>query len=106
MIVEFDDAAVRAAAQLLATSARVEPYAVRGAPVYRLTVRNPVLAAEVAVILWPSLRRVDVRVGDSAAVLKGIDEVALYPGVEVMFRRRHPPAALFVSVGGRFGITA
>ena len=102
----LDDQAVEAVAALLGTVARVEPYAVRGVPVYRLAVRNAVLNAEVTLILWPSLARVDVRVGDSALVMKGVDEVLLYPGVEVMFRRREPAAALFLSVGGRFGMTA
>ena len=76
-----------------------------GAPVYRLAVHNPVLGAAVTLILWPSLARVDVRVGDSALVMKGVEDVLLYPGVEVMFRRRAPPASLFVGVGGRLGMT-
>jgi hypothetical protein len=78
---------------------------VHGAAIYRLVVRNPVLAVAVTLVLWPSLARVDVRVGDSAIVFKGVNEIALYPGVEVMFRRHQPAASLFVSVGGRFGMT-
>ncbi len=92
-------------AALLGTPAHVEPYRVRGAPVYRVVLYNAVLQAQVVVVLWPALARVDLRVGDSALVLKGVDEVLLFPGVEVMFRRRQPAASLFVSVGGRFGMT-
>ena len=103
---QFDDEAVPAIAALLGVPSGVEPYSVRGAAVYRLVVSNPVLRTDLAIILWPSLARVDVRVGDSALVLKGVDEVLLYPGVEVMFRRRQPPASLFIGVGGRFGLTA
>ena len=102
----LDEQAVAAIAALLGTSPALEPYRVRGAAVYRAGLHNPVLGAEVTLILWPSLRRVDVRVGDSALVLKGVDEVLLFPGVEVMFRRREPAASVFVSVGGRFGMTA
>lgn len=103
--VQFDEQAVEAIGALLGATPVVEPYAVHGAPVYRLAVHNPVLGAAVTLILWPSLARVDVRVGDSALVMKGVEDVLLYPGVEVMFRRRAPPASLFVGVGGRFGMT-
>ncbi|MER3420598.1 MAG: hypothetical protein C4290_08795 [Chloroflexota bacterium] len=102
----LDVAAVERVAHLLGVPARLEPYTVRGAPVFRLGVRNPTLGTEVALILWPSLARVEVRLADSIIVLKDVDEVLLYPGVEVMFRRREPPAMLFVSVHGRFGLSA
>lgn len=102
----FDAPSVERIAALLGTPARLEPYTVRGAPVFRLSVRNPSLGAEMALILWPSLARAEVRLADSIIVLKDIDEVLLYPGVEVMFRRREPPAMLFVSVHGRFGLSA
>ena len=106
VVTRLDEQTVGAIAALLGTAATVEPYAVRGGPVYRLSLRNVVLDTEVTLILWPSLARVDVRVADSALVMKGVDEVLLYPGVEVMFRRREPAASLFVSVRGRFGMTA
>lgn len=102
----LDQESVTRAARLLGVTPAVEPYAVRGAAVYRLTLWNKALSTELTIIIWPSLARVDVRIGDSAVVLKGIDEVVYYPGVEVMFRRSAPPASLFVSVGGRFGLTA
>lgn len=96
--------AVERIAALLGAPAQEEPYRVREATVYRLTVACPSLATEIAVLLWPSLGRVDVRVGDSALVLKGVERVELYPGVEVMFRNAAAPAALFVAVNGRFGM--
>ena len=102
----LDVAAVERVAHLLGTPARLEPYTVRSAPVFRLSVRNHALGAEVALILWPSLARAEVRVADNIIVLKDVDEVLLYPGVEVMFRRHKPPAMLFVGVHGRFGLSA
>ncbi len=102
----LDVPAVERIADLLGAAARLEPYTVRGAPVFRLNVRNPALGAELALILWPSLARVEVRLADSIIVLKDVSEVLLYPGVEVMFRRREPPAMLFVSTRGRFGLSA
>src|SRR5579885_2265666 len=53
----LDVAAVERVAHLLGTPARLEPYTVRSAPVFRLSVRNHALGAEVALILWPSLAR-------------------------------------------------
>jgi hypothetical protein len=103
---DFSDDAVLRIADLLGATPMVEPYRVRGEAVYRLTVQNPALGADLAIILWPSLARVDLRVGDSAIVFKGVDDVLLFPGVEVMFRRAAPAASLFISVGGRFGMTA
>ena len=103
---EFTETSVSHIAALLGVSPIVEPYRVRGAAVYRVTVHNAALDPALTIILWPSLARVDLRVGDSAIVLKGVDEVLLFPGVEVMFRRSNPAASLFISVGGRFGMTA
>jgi len=37
---------------------------------------------------------------------KGVDEMLRYPGTEEMFRRRKPPGLPFVSVCGRFGLSA
>jgi hypothetical protein len=103
---EFSETSVSHVAALLGVSPMVEPYRVRSAAVYRMTVHNAALGADLTIILWPSLARVDVRVGDSAIVFKGVDEVLLFPGVEVMFRRANPAASLFIGEGGRFGMTA
>ena len=97
----FRDAAVAEIAALLGVTARVEPYRVRDAAVYRLMVPNASLGVEVAVILWPSIGRVDVRLGDCSMVYKGVTEVELIPGVEVIFRRSREEGYLFVSTGGR-----
>lgn len=88
-------------AALLGVPLRRAPYDVAGAPVFELTVRSAVLDRDVLLLLWPSLRRADVRIGDSSLVFKRIDAVELYPGVEVLFRRDEPPGYLFLSVDGR-----
>jgi hypothetical protein len=102
----FTEAAVGEIAALLGVPACVEPYRVRDAAVYRMTLPNPSLGIEVAVILWPSLGRVDVRLGDCSMVYKGVTEVELIPGVEVIFRRFSDAGYLFVSVGGRASLVA
>ncbi len=66
-----------------------------GAPVYELLVpclRLP--GAHLLVVLWPSLRRVDLRLApDSdgvplmAITARDVHTVEVYSGVEVMFRR-------------------
>ena len=98
---EFTEAAVGEIARVLGTEARRAPYGVDGVPAYQLTVRNRALDDEATVILWPGLRRVDVRLGDCSWVCKDVAEVLLYPGIEVMFRRERPRGYLFISVDGR-----
>ena len=102
----FTEAVVPAIAALLGVAAQVEPYAVRGAPVYRLDVLNASLDITVSVLLWPSLGRVDVRIGDCSMVYKGVATVELLPDVEVIFRRASGEGYLFVSVGGRASLVA
>lgn len=77
-----------------------------GQPVYELRLRSREHDREALILLWPSLNRVDVRLGMSTWTLKAIDDVELYPGVEVLFRRHEPPAILFVSVEGRIALVA
>jgi hypothetical protein len=100
----FTEAAVLEIAALLGVAATVEPYAVRGAAVYRLAVPNPALALPVIVLLWPSLARVDVRIGDCSVVYRGVTTAELLPGVEVIFRRASVEGYLFVGVGGRASV--
>jgi hypothetical protein len=100
----FTEAAVSQIAALLGVAATVEPYAVRGAPVYRLELPNAVLGIAVTVLLWPSLGRVDVRIGDCSIVYKHVATVELLAGVEVIFRRASGDGYLFVSAGGRASI--
>jgi hypothetical protein len=97
----FTEAAVAEISTLLDVAVVVEPYRVRDIAVYRLALLNASLGVEVAVILWPSIGRVDVRLGDCSMVYKGVTDVELIPGVEVIFRRRGDEGYLFVSVGGR-----
>jgi hypothetical protein len=77
-----------------------------GAPVFELRLRSHEHDHDALILLWPSLARVDVRLGMSTWTLKGVDDVELYPGVEVLFRRSDPPAILFVSVAGRIALVA
>jgi len=100
----FTEAAVPQIAALLGVPATVEPYAVRGAPVYRLAVPNPTLRLAVALLLWPSLARVDARIGDCSVVYRAVATVELLSGVEVIFRRAAGEGYLFVSVGGRASV--
>ena len=100
----FTEAAVPEIAALLGVAAAVEPYRVRGAAVYRLGIRSAVLDLDIAVLLWPSLARVDVRIGDCSIVYKDVASVELISGVEVIFRRAAGEGHLFVSVGGRVSV--
>jgi hypothetical protein len=111
-----DPEAPSAIARLLAAGLTQAPYRVpeqgadggpgEGAPVYELRLPSREHGSEVLVLLWPSLHRVDVRLGASTWTLKAIDTVELYPGVEVLFRRQDPPAIMFVSVEGRVALVA
>jgi hypothetical protein len=100
----FTEAAVPEIAALLGVAAVVEPYAVRGGAVYRLEVRNAILDTDIALLLWPSIGRADVRIGDCSMVYKGVTAVELVPDVEVIFRRGTTGGYLFVSVGGRASV--
>jgi hypothetical protein len=76
------------------------PFSLGQAAVYQLTVRPPD-KAPLLLTLWPSLARADVRAGDCYVVFKGIDNVLLYPGLEVIFQRETRQGFLLVSCGGR-----
>lgn len=93
-----------AIAALLGVAVAPEPYTVRGAPVFRLAVANAALGCTVTLLLWPSLARVDVRLGDCSIVYRGVTEVELLPTVEVIFRRAGHDGYLFVGVGGRASV--
>jgi hypothetical protein len=110
-----DQDAPTAIARLLAAELTEAPYRVpepacdsdsQGAPVFELRLASREHARELLVLLWPSLERVDVRLGASTWTLKRVTGVELYPGVEVLFRREEPPAILFVSVEGRVALVA
>lgn len=77
-----------------------------GAPVFEIRLPSREHGSEILLLIWPSLSRVDARLGMSTWTLKRIDDVELYPGVEVLFRRKEPPAILFVSVEGRVALVA
>ena len=115
----FDEASVEAIAGLFGVEARKAPFEVpklppgtegqpptEKAPVYQMTVPSAELGQPLLVTLWPSLARVDVRLGKSYWALRGITSLELYPGVEVLFRRENPPGMLFVSVAGRVALVA
>ena len=115
----FDETTVEAIAALLGADARKAPFevpklppgaqgqpATQKAPVYQMTVPSAELGQPLLLTLWPSLSRVDVRLGKSYWALRDITSVELYPGVEVLFRRDDPPGMLFVSVKGRVALVA
>ena len=115
----FDEPAVRAIADLLGSELHNAPFEVpkldRGhegqvatepGPVFQMSIRSQELGEPLLITLWPSLSRVDVRLGQSYWALRGITSVELYPGVEVLFRRDNPSAFLFVSVKGRVALVA
>ncbi len=95
----FDGAAVGAIARLFGVEAAVEPYTPDGSPVYRV---EPGGAADgIRIVIWPSLRRVDVTsAGDHAWVMKSVASVEVIQGVEVIFRPVGFEGFLFVSVNG------
>ena len=115
----FDASTVDAIAGLLGVEARKAPFqvpklppgaqgqpATEKAPVYQMTFPSAEHGQPLLLTLWPSLSRVDVRLGKSYWALRDITSVELYPGVEVLFRREEPPAMLFVSVQGRVALVA
>ncbi len=115
----FDEDAVHAIAELLGAEARKAPFevpklppgrqaaAVKPGPVFQMSVRPDQSGGEPLLLtLWPSLGRVDVRLGRSYWALREITSVEIYPGVEVLFRRDDPSAFLFVSVKGRVALVA
>ena len=87
-------------AAALGATCELAPFRVAGAAVYRLTLTPPGKAA-LQVTLWPSLARADVLAGDCAVVFKGIDNVLIFPGQEVVFQRAERRGFLLVSCGGR-----
>jgi hypothetical protein len=102
-----------AIARLLAAELKEAPFRVpdsdgegEGAPVFELRLPSREHGRELLVLLWPSLDRVDVRLGASTWTLKRVSSVELYPGVEALFRREDPPAILFVSIEGRVALVA
>jgi len=110
-----DEGAPAEIARLLAAELAEAPFRVpdaegetsgEGAPVFELRLPSREHGRQLLVLLWPSLQRVDVRLGASTWTLKRVSSVELYPGVEVLFRREDPPAILFVSVEGRVALVA
>ena len=101
-----DPDAIPRIAELLGAEARLAPYSTEAQPAYEITLPETELGPPLEMTLWPSLARVDVRLGECLWVFKGVDEVELHQGIEVLFRRREPPGFLFVSVKGRVAMAA
>jgi len=112
-----DPDAIERIAEVLGATYGVAPFEVprptedqlaseKGEPVYQMSFKSEELGRPLLIILWPSLGRVDVRLGESTWTLRSVSEVELYPGVEVLFRREQPPAFLLVSVQGRVSLVA
>ena len=116
----FDEDTVHAIAELLGAEARKAPFEVpklppgresqpatdKPGPVFQMSVASQEMGGPLLLTLWPSLGRVDVRLGRSYWALREITSVEIYPGVEVLFRRDDPSAFLFVSVKGRVALVA
>ena len=83
----FDETSLAVIADELAVSFAPEPYVVRGARVFSATLQGRD-GQIVRLILWPSIGRVDVRVGMLAITFKDVNRVDIYSGVEVTFRRK------------------
>lgn len=83
----FDVSALGPIAAELGVSFQTEPYQVRGQAVYAtdlITANGDTLR----LVLWPSIGRVDAYAGRATMILKNVDLVDIYQGVEVTFRRR------------------
>lgn len=95
----LDDDCLDAITALFGVAPTVEPYSPDGSPVYRL---EPGGAADgLRLILWPSLRRVDVSsAGSHSWVLKNIGVIEIVTDVEVVFRPTEGRGFLFVAVNG------
>ena len=106
----FDRECIASIVLELGVPVTLAPYALHGQPVFELSVPCVDLpGSSLAVVLWPSIRRVDVRllvphrtVPLIAVTAKEIHTVEIYHGVEVMFRRVGG-SVLFVT---RYGATA
>jgi hypothetical protein len=97
----FHEDVIEPVAELLGASMRELDYQVKGNRVYELRLANAVLGAEVVLTVWPSLGRVDARLGDVFMSLKGTGRVTLEPGVEVVFWKEPGPGYLLVTVAGK-----
>lgn len=95
----LDEEAVVAVAELFGAVPQVEPYSPDGTKVYRVTLAGS--TAPLSLVLWPSLRRVDVTArGHYAWVMKDVGSVEVISGVEVVFHPAQGSGLLFVSVTG------
>jgi hypothetical protein len=100
----YDERVVAPAAELLGATLIERPFRVRDSPVYELRLPNRALGLEVVLTLWPGIGRVDARVGDLFATVKGIGRVTLEPGVEAVFWKHPGPGYLLVTVGGKVSV--
>ena len=91
----------RAIAATLGAELVTAPYTYRGRPVYEVRLDLPAAAVGVRLVLWPELGRADVYVDDNPIVFKRIEQVAIYPGLEVIFWRYRPRAFLLVARNGK-----
>ncbi len=96
----LSDTLVLQVANALGAHCEPAPFHVAGAPVYHL-VLAPAGKPVVRLTLWPSLARADAATGDCVVIFKGIDNVRLFPGQEVIFQRGERQGFLLISCGGR-----
>jgi hypothetical protein len=101
----FDPNAVAAIAATLRSTADMAPFQLPGASVFQILVDGANDRPATLLTLWPSLRRVDVIGGSTAAVFTTVATVDLVEGVEVQFRR-DTQEYLIVAIGGKIIIRA
>lgn len=90
--------AVAAVGALFGVELSVEPYEpATGEPVFALDYRA--VSGTIRLVLWPSLRRVDVRCGPHTWVAKAVRETEVIEGLEVIFHT-NAGATLFVALTG------
>jgi hypothetical protein len=97
----LDDSCLAAIEALFGLTLQPATFRLKDAPVFEFTLADAPENPGLRVVLWPSLRRVDVYAGRSSWIIKSIDEVEVLPGVEAIFHRHDPPAFLFVTTAGR-----
>lgn len=91
-------------AELLGACLSERRLPLEGSAVYELRLPNQALGLEVLLTLWPGLGRVDARMGNLFAIVKGIGRVTLEPGVEAVFWKEPGPGYLLVTVQGKVSV--
>jgi hypothetical protein len=98
--VPLSDALVPLVAAALGGTYERAAFQVAGAAVYHVHL-TPSGKPGVRITLWPSLARADAAAGDCVVIFKGIDNVRVFAGQEVIFQRGERQGFLLISCDGR-----